>query len=116
MRGPISPGGSGALCYCDADEDLHAVRQNKYVSANENIIVMLLLWTQGALKTIFRSHHRIAKTVVPVCIAICRCRLYVTVVGASPIVEGVRGVVMPTLGLKWSLFTIPRMQRMSLAL
>lgn len=112
-RGPISLGGSGALCYCDADEDLHAVRQNKWVSANQNIIIMLLLWTQGALKTMFRSHHRIAKTVVPVCIAISRCS-YVTVVGANPIVEGVRGVVMPTLGLKWSLFTIPRMQRMTL--
>lgn len=61
------------------------------------------------------SMHRIAKIVVPGCIATSRCS-NVTIVGASPIVEGVRGVMMPTLGLKWSLFTIPRTQRMSLAL
>lgn len=107
-RGPIFLRGSGAPCYCDAGEDLHAVRQNKWVSDHQNVTVMLLL------RSIFSSHHRIAKTVVPVCIAIPRC-CYVTVVGASPIGKGVRGVVMPTLGLKGSFFTIPRTQRMSLA-
>lgn len=120
-RGPISLGGSGALCYCDAGEDLHAVRQNKRVELIK-IRLSRFYCERGATlknkkqKTIsIRSHHGIADTVVPVCIAISRSS-YVTIVGTNPIVEGVRGVMMPTLGFKRSLFTIPRAQRVSLAL
>lgn len=115
LRGPIGPLGTGAPCCCDAGEDPRAVSQEKRFAHNQKKKDGTL-WKYWYCLQIGRgSHHRVANTVVPVCIAIS-WSCYITVVGASPVMEWACGVVMPVLGLKRSRFDIPETWRMSVPL